>query len=327
MRRLLGVVLALSALWGGYWFVGATVLERGVRDWLAAQAPQVQAAGADVAGFPNRFDLTLTDLAVGEGGPMVWRAPFLQVFALSYKPWHLIAAFPPDQSLVMADGGELGLTADKLQASVVASPSRALTLDRIVVAGEGLALRLAMMPVVQVGELRLGTRRDPSRKDTHDIGLDLVGLRPDPALNAASAGLRLPQGDATVHVEASIAFSAPVDRFAGQTQPTPEVIEITAMQLVWGEIEIDGTGRLTPDENGFAAGQIDLTLSGWDQALDIAVSAGAMQPGIAATWAEFARRKAETSGQPGRASLPLVMKGGEVWLDFFSLGPAPRLRS
>ena len=54
MRRLIWAVLAVSGLWGGYWFVGSTALERAARDWLAAAAPGVTAASVDVAGFPNR---------------------------------------------------------------------------------------------------------------------------------------------------------------------------------------------------------------------------------------------------------------------------------
>ncbi|MDZ4134328.1 MAG: DUF2125 domain-containing protein, partial [Paracoccaceae bacterium] len=101
MRVLLAVVLGLAMLWGGYWFVGARALEQGGAAWFADQTAQGRIAMRDsfgVRGFPNRFDLTveglrLADPATGYG----WQAPFVQIFSLTYKPWHIIAALPPEQ--------------------------------------------------------------------------------------------------------------------------------------------------------------------------------------------------------------------------------------
>lgn len=325
MRRLIWAVLAAAGLWGGYWFVGATVLERAARGWLASEAPRVMAASADVAGFPNRFDLTLTDLRVGEAGGVIWQAPFLQLFALSYKPWHLIAAFPPAQTVTLPDGTVLVVTADKLQASLVVTPTRAVALDRIVMAGSGLALRADGGPGVAMQTLRLATRLDPSRTDTHEIGLEVAGLRPDPGLFVAPPDRPLPEGEASLRLDALLGFSAPLDRFAAATRPVPVLIEIKQVRLVWGEIEMQASGHLSPDAAGLAEGQIDLVLAGWDSALALAVAAGAMRPGIATTWAELARRLAEASPDPGRIDLPLVFANGRMRLGPLPLGPSPRL--
>ncbi len=325
MRRLLWAVLVAAGLWGGYWFVGATALERAVRGWLASAPPGVQAAGADVAGFPNRFDLTLTGLVVGTPGEVVWQAPFVQVFALSYKPWHLIAAFPTEQRLTLPDGTVLVATADKLQASLIVTPSRAVALDRIVVIGAGLGLRAEGLPGVAVGSLRLATRRDGARTNTHEIGLDVTGLRPDPGLLVAPVDRPLPEGDATLRLDAFIGFSAPLDRYAGDTQPRPVMIEVKEARFVWGDLVAEATGQITADADGLAAGQIDLGLTGWDSAIALAVATGVLRPEIAPTWAELARRLAEASPKPGRITLPLVFAGGQMRLGPLPLGPAPRL--
>jgi len=325
MRRLLSAVLAASGIWGAYWFVGATALERAARDWLASAAPRVQAAGADVAGFPNRFDLTLTDLRVGEAGSVVWQAVFLQLFALSYKPWHLIAAFPPEQRVTLPDGTVLIVTADKLQASLVVTPSTAVALDRIVVAGNGLGLRAEDRPGMTLDALRFATRRDATRTDTHEIGLEVNGLRPDQGLLAAPPDRPLPPGDVTMRLDALIGFSAPLDRFAGETQPMPILIDLKEARAVWGDIVIEATGRIVPDAAGLAEGQIDIGLSGWDSAIALAVATGALRPEIAPTWAELARRLAEASPTSGRIELPLVFADGRMRLGPLPLGRAPRL--
>jgi hypothetical protein len=326
MRRLIWLVLVAAVLWGGYWFAGATVLERGVRDWLA-DAPPVQAASADVAGFPSRFDLTLTDLRAGDAamGQAVWQAPFVQLFALSYKPWHLIAALPPEQTLTLPDGTVLQFTAEKLQASLVVTPSTDVALDRTAVAGSGLVLRAQDRPGVALGSLQFNTRRDPSRTDTHEIWMGLTGLRPDPGLITPLPDRPLPTGDATLHVDAFLGLTAPLDRFAGQTRPVPRLIELRELRFSWGDIRVEASGQLVPDAMGLAQGQIDLRLSGWTSALDVAVATGLMRPGIAATWGELARRLAETSPTPGQLDLPLVLADGRMRLGPVPMGLAPRL--
>ena len=325
MRRLIWAVLAAAGLWGGYWYVGATALERAARGWLASEAPRVRTASADVAGFPNRFDLTLTALRVGQPGGVIWQAPFLQLFALSYKPWHLIAAFPPAQTVTLPDGTVLEVAAKKLQASLVVTPSSDVALNRIVVAGSGLTLRVQDRPGLAVDSLQFNTRRDPARTDTHEIWLGVTGLRPDQGLLTAPPDRLLPEGDASLHLDAFIGFSAPLDRFTADTRPVPVLIEVKQARLVWGAIRAEATGRIVSDAAGLAEGQIDLVLAGWDSALALAVAAGAMRPGIATTWAELARRLAEASPDPDRIDLPLVFANGRIRLGPLPLGPAPRL--
>ena len=105
MRKLLFLMVVLVALWSGYWFVGSNAVREGVNGFFADAATQglvAENTGVTVAGFPNRFDLTveglhLADPASGAG----WNAPFVQVFAMTWKPWHIIAAFPPEQEVVL----------------------------------------------------------------------------------------------------------------------------------------------------------------------------------------------------------------------------------
>ena len=64
MRAILWLVLGLGVVWGSYWFVGSNVVENAAIDWFAHAADQGIAAtedGISVAGFPNRFDMTVTN--------------------------------------------------------------------------------------------------------------------------------------------------------------------------------------------------------------------------------------------------------------------------
>ena len=121
MRALLGIVLAVAGLWAGYWWVGSSAVERGAVDWFAAQEAKGMVArngGIAVSGFPNRFDLTVTapELANPAQG-IGWSAPFAQVFAMTWKPWHIIAALPQEQTLRLP-GQDVTITSTRLPASI-----------------------------------------------------------------------------------------------------------------------------------------------------------------------------------------------------------------
>ena len=92
MRGLIWLTVILAGLWGGWWLVGSRGVEAAARGWFDAEVAQGRVATYEtlaVRGFPSRFDVTVTaprlsDPARGIG----WQAPFVQVFSLSYKPWH-----------------------------------------------------------------------------------------------------------------------------------------------------------------------------------------------------------------------------------------------
>src|SRR5690606_528484 len=87
MRKLLWIVLALAALYSGYWLVGSTLVERGLKGWLEQRRAEGWTAGyasLDVQGFPSRFDTVIEGLDLYDPGTgLGWRAPFFHILALS----------------------------------------------------------------------------------------------------------------------------------------------------------------------------------------------------------------------------------------------------
>lgn len=326
MRWLLWAVLIVAAGWSGLWFAGAHMLDRAVADALAQSVPEVSASDYAVRGFPNRFDVTLTEPRLADPvSGFGWSAPFVQVFALSYRPWHTILALPPEQRLVWPNGG-LILRAEMLQASLVLRPTQALPLDRLTVVGKGLDLRPDLGVGASVGAVHFATRLDQTRVNTHEIGLQVSGIAPDAtALALLPAGTDLPPAADTLRLDAFASFSDPLDRFAAQTLPDLTRLDLKELSFRWGDILLEGEGALVPDSNGFAEGRITLRLDQWRKAIDAAVAVGALRPEIAPTWAEFARRLAEASGNPDRLDLPLIFGRGRMSLGPIPLGLAPRL--
>lgn len=325
MRALLWIATVLVVLWSGYWFVGKTAVERGFEAFMQ-EAPtrglDVSHSGYRLAGFPNRFDLTVTEPRVKDQRSEVqWEAPFVQVFSLSYRPWHVIAAFAPEQT-IRTPAEDITLRSDKLQASVVVAPNSALTLDRTTFVGDAVRVESSLGWVLAADTLRFATRTDPSLTNTYDIGLELLGLSPDPALAARMPDL--PPQIALARINANATFSAPLDRFAATIRPALTALSLRDATLNWGDLVILANGDLA-NVNGFPEGRVEITVTGWRNLVTLATNIGLIKPEIAPTVSNMMQAIAGSSGDPNELVLPLIFREQQMYLGPLPLGPAPRL--
>lgn len=324
MRAMLWTVILAFAAWSGWWWFASSTAKTAAEDAFVAARAQGYAAGHGgiaVAGFPNRVDLTVTRpefaAASGDWG---WKAPFVQLFALTYKPWHVIAAFAPEQEIA-TPFGPLALKAGKLQSSLVLVPGVDLTLDRSQLAGEALSLS-GGFGEIGVQSFSLATRQALAAANGHDIGLDLQEIALPPAVQELLPAAEFPPGQAALHVETEAVFDAPLDRHAAVSQPKLTQLTFRNSALSWGAARLGVTGSLKPDAEGRAEGQLMLEISGGAEILRAAQALGLISADL--------QRKLEMltlaarNGQP--LTLPLVFASGQVRLGPFPLAEAPRLR-
>ncbi len=327
MRVLGAVVLALAVVWGGYWVIGSRALERGVEAWFASQLGTglvAERESLSVQGFPNRFDLTvnglhIADTATGFG----WTAPFVQILTLSYKPWHVIVAFPNEQQ-IKTPVEELTLTSSKLQGSVVVTPNSNLALDRISVVGSDLVLTSTLGWSVGATTLRFASRQTAPDGMLHEIGFEMLGLSPDVALTAAVPDL--PALIEKLRLDAEIGLTAPLDRNSGQTQPGVDSIDVKEVSFVWGDLALFGKGRVAANADGVAEGRIELRLTNWRAAMPLAVGFGLVTPEVRPTWENALALLASQADDPDDLDLPLSFQNGLMSLGPLPLGPAPAMR-
>lgn len=325
MRILLWISSLLVALWSGYWFVGKSAFERGAETFFAqapAQGLIARNDGLSVQGFPSRFDLTVTTPKLGDPRQgLEWAGPFLQILTLSYTPWHVIAAFPPTQTIT-TPFEEIIVTSDKLQASVVVKPNTDLPLDRTTLVGSMLAFTSSQNWQIKADELRFATRADPSLTNAHNIGLEVKALTPDPALLALLPNL--PAAIEVIRLDALASLSAPIDRHSGETRPSLTVLSIKEGLMTWGPLIIFAKGDLTA-VGGYADGRIEIRVEGWRNLATLAVVLGLVQPEVAPTVERMMETMAASSGDPQVLDLPLNFSGGRMSLGPLPLGPAPRM--
>ncbi|MBL8562009.1 MAG: DUF2125 domain-containing protein [Gemmobacter sp.] len=321
MRILTWVVVLLTALYSGYWFVAAKAAREGAETALAeagARGIEVQHQGLDLTGFPSRFDLTLTEPKVSGDG-WRWQAPFAQVFALSYSPWKLISALPNTQRLEVAGQG-IEIASTRMQASLFLRPETALPLDRFDAVVEGASLR---------GEAgwALGFASANASLIAQEGGAQaafrMLEIVPDQRLTAALNGA-LPATVARVDLLADLGLSQPLGLRAAPAELT--LITLREAHLVWGPLKLTVAGELVPDPQGRAEGTLDLRVEGWQQGLAAAEAAGVVPERFRVVLRSMLENLAAQSDEPGVLKLPLVMAQGQMRLGPLPLGPAPRLR-
>ena len=320
------VVLVLGIVWGGYWVAGSIALQKGAEAWFAGQVADGRTATAskiEVHGFPNRFDLTVTDVHLADPvSGFGWDAPFAQVFSMTWKPWHLIAALPNTQTITLPDQ-QIGLASTKMQGSLKLVPGTALALDSVVVDGVDLVATSSLGWVLAAARAELATRQDVSVSNGHEVNLTVTGLVPDAALMAGAGDL--PTTIETAQIDLVAGFTAPIDRFAGAAKPQLAALTLKDGQVRWGDLVITVKGAVVADADGLAEGRVDIHIENWRKLLPPAVAIGLIKAEVAPTVENMMQMLAQQSGDGTTLDLPLVMKAGRMSLGPIPLGPAPRM--
>ncbi len=180
MRWLVGLVIAAAVLWAGWWLAGSTLVLRGATagiEDLRAEGWDIVYDDLSVAGFPSRFDVTVDapDVTSPDGG-FGFAAPFLQVFALSYRVNHIIAVAPHEMTVRLPQS-DLVVTSEDLRASVVGSGLTDPVLVRATLAGRTVEAALGDLGAT-VDAVQLATRQ-AGGETLHDVALEyafLLGL-------------------------------------------------------------------------------------------------------------------------------------------------------
>jgi len=330
MRILTGLVIVLAGLWFAWWWIAATAAERGAGAILAnlrAQGLEAEAREISVAGFPNRVDLTLDAPRLATPDGWGWEADFVQLFALTYRPWHLIAAFAPVQRFATPIAPAV-LAFDKGQASLVLKPGPDLVFDRFVLDLANPALSVEGEGETRAARALVAARRVEGAPARYDLSLDIAEPAADPRLVAAlaahTASGRFPHHLGLLRLDLAVDLSAPLDRHAAARPPRPVALELRAADIAWGDIALGAAGRVNAAPDGTLTGEIRLGVRNWRLALGVAQAAGWVGEPAARNTERILRLFARPD-DPESLDIPLVLAEGQMSLGAIRLGAAPRL--
>lgn len=327
MRLMLWIIAGLTALYCGYWALAARTLRTEAEATLAAMRAEgrADAAAIEVGGFPARFDVTLTaPQAASPDGRIRWSADALRLYALSYRPQHVIAIFPPEQRVAI--GGEtVTVTSAELSASAVFGLAPELPLDRAQAVGTEFSLVSGAGWAVAADVLRAAIRNGEAAA-AHDIGIELAGITLSgvPA-RIVTAGEVLPARGERFYLDATVTLDRPLDRVAAVEGVQLRAVDIRSLALDWGPAGMSGRGAVALDDVGVPEGRIELSFRNWRAVLRLATALGLVRAETAPTVERALEGLATLGGNAEVLMLPLVFAGGRASLGPVPLGPAPRL--
>lgn len=337
MGRWFGLIMGALALalagWSAFWWVGSTAQEEAIRGWLAdRRADGWQAEGKiDVAGYPNRFDMTAEGLSLAdpEAG-WAWAAPTFKTFMLSYQPNRVIAEWP-GQHRVSIPGETLDVQARVLRASAAFQPDTRLEITRGILEMHDLDLAsgLGWKAGVKEGQLSIrSSEEERGRDNAYDGVLEIRGLLP-PDFWRQALGPRLarelPERMEEAKIVATAVFRRPLDRHAVESgSMRPQTIWLRPSSAVWGPLSVQGSGRLEVDEKGVPDGTIDLKVSNWKRLLEAAIAAGAVPSDLAGALEAGLQLMSNLTSDGKGLEAPLRFAGGNMFLGPIPLGESPR---
>ncbi len=331
MRTLLAIVILAALGWSGFWWINASARDRAVTGWLADRREAgwvAEARDVRVTGFPSRVDTIVTglDLADPDAG-WSWKTDRFEVLSLTYTPTHFIAVLPGEQ-VVATPYATFRATSDQLRGSVIFKPTPRLELDHATFEIRDMQIASDQGWSAEIGKAIFATRQATDGPPfAHDVAFNADRLiLPPELLDALNADTVLPDQIGPVVLDATLAFDRPWDRQAVEDgNPALQQVQIRDLSLTWGKLDLRVRGTLDVDARGFAEGRLDVRARNWHDMLDLAESAGALDPSLAGAVRGGLDLLARLSGDSKTLDVPLTFADGRARLGPIPLGPAPRL--
>lgn len=330
MRALIVAILVAATGWSGFWVLGSGAQQSAIQTWLDDRAEDGWVANYDavtVAGFPNRFDSTVSDLQLADPKyGWSWSAPHFNIMQLSYQPNHFIAVWPKTQSLSSPNGTTI-ITAQDIRASLVVEPDSRLALDRATVTLSDLHLKGEGGWESAIGQAVLASKQSETEPFAHDIALSAQDVVPSAAFKSQfDPSGTLPSQFETLEIQTTAAFDGPWDLVAIEgKKPVLSRMDLDKFVAKWGDLDLRATGSVEIDAQGYPTGALDIKAKNWQKILDLAVASGAITADVSGMLSTGLGLLALLSGDQNTLNVPLNFSNKVMSLGPIPIGDAPRL--
>lgn len=331
-KALIIILIVAAAGWFAWWWIATEAQKAALNAWLDERREagwQAEAAAIDVAGFPNRVDAEITEIALADPiSGWAWTAPRLAIYQILYKPTEAIVVWPEEQRIA-APGARATVRSEMMRASFAFTASDALTLER-----NSLEIRNGAVAADAGWTAGVDYYNHHIRPATGDLGpnayefiAEATKLRlPDFIRRVIDPSRTLPAAIDTIRIEGAAAFDAPLDRYAFErTKPRLTALTLLPSSGAWGDLALRMSGEVKADASGFAEGSFDISAKNWEEMLDAAVASGAINRSLSDALKLGLGFVARLSGGRNTLDVALTFQDGLTRIGPVPLGPAPRL--
>lgn len=327
IRILIALVVALSAIWSGYWLYGSRVH----RDMIVGGLEQARGNGwgisyseVDLNGFPNRFDTTISDLRVAHpAGTYSWEGDALRLATLSYRPDHIIAIFPERHRLGLGNAA-YNIRSSDMRASVEFGGTSETALQQLILETTDLAVEGRGGWNAAAGRAIVAIRASESEPASTDLALSIGNAQ----LAGGTGTLQAMEIEAleSASAEAVLKLNRPLGPamcFDGIARTTG--LENIRISAAWGGIRLDASGNLEFDMLGRPSGDLDISVSNWRELLAVTAESGAVPPAQAQSLEFALGLLAMLSADPDTLDARIEFANGIATLAGVALFEAPRM--
>ena len=326
------LLIAICGAYSAIWFVIASRLEDGVRQWAAslhAQNLELSWRAIRVGGFPLALHVSLNEArlrnlaATAPNGEV--RAPLLagRASVRNLHRWQVAAPEGLSLTANLTTGTTATLSAQQAAGSVAIADQGGGTLwlsltEPSADAGARLAAH----------DVELWLTLPPHQAQTHTdltigVAADVMGL----SLPTVPAPFRNPLDELAFGVTVKGPVPTGTARRAAEAwRDAGGTLDLDQLMLRWGTLRVTGSGTVALDPDLQPMGACSAAIEGFDALLQAFVANGQMRPGDARL-AQLALGILAHSGPDGRPeiSTSFTVQNGEMYLGPAKLGRAPRI--
>ena len=299
---ILGVVTILA--YGAYWFFASRALSDGVERWaddMRHQGYHVSMGRFDVGGFPLHMRFDVTDFVIeapfgvlGGDKSSAWRFNASEV-SVDKRPWELDLiniSLPGTYEITrQMKGGAVRsffAVADTARGSVSLNLSGQPTAAVLRISGLSAATEMGPLgDEMRLREAQVSLRRNAfeGAADKNTPSFSLSVMIEDLYLSGAkklALGAYFPrvEGEALVM---GVLGDGPLVAAASLWRDQGGTVEVPALTLHWGNLEMEGEGTLALDENMQPMGALATRVRGFEKTLKALSEDGLVRPTTAAT--------------------------------------------
>ena len=325
MRWMLKLLLVLSALWSGYWYLGFTAQKQLYSNLLETGRSQGWVAESQdlaVLGYPDRFDTTLNEFSFQTPDKRWgWSGDSFQIKALSYRLNHLALAWQGRQN-VQTPEGSFGFEAGLFLADLVFSPDANLPLSRLQLEGEAIDISIPSGLKADITTLNADVFQDGTTPTRYQLDLDLRDISLPPTfVSSILPGRSLSGIVERIHISAQLDFDREIDRtvLGRGSAPAPVFALIEPSQIRWGNAGLTVEGELSAANNGYIEGRLSFDVSNWPPLFE----AFKAMSNLSATQRITLKRALDSASSQGRLQFTLQFENGQTRIGPFAIGPAP----